>query len=356
MHRMRKMNITCCVAAFFVVTSAARADVFHMGAGLTSVEFVTVGNPGNAPDTRYKGISVGSVDHVYQIGKYEITAGQYTDFLNAVAKDDPNGLYDQKMSEFYEHEWGANILQSGSSPNFTYSVASDWANRPVNYVSYWDAVRFCNWLHNGQPSGPQGPGTTEGGAYHDVGNEPLYGRNLGARFFVPTEDEWYKAAYHNKSAGLAATYFDCPTGSNTPPVNTLPDSGNHANFFDTLGTGNFNYTIGRLYYRTEVGAFANSASPYGTFDQGGNVEEWNEMASGISLGSLVILRGGSFLDGSEGQQASLRFEEGAIPFGFAAAGFRIAAAVPEPSTLVLGSLTSLGVLVMLVRRRRLTAP
>ena len=60
---------------------------------------VTVGNPGNAPDTRYNAISVGSVGYAYQIGKYEVTAGQYTEFLNAVAKADPNGLYNTAMGD-----------------------------------------------------------------------------------------------------------------------------------------------------------------------------------------------------------------------------------------------------------------
>ena len=93
MLRRRRLFFNFLIA-FVVLTAFARADVSHMGPGLTSLEFVTVGNPGNAPDTRY-GISAGSVDHVYQIGKFEITAGQYTEFLNAVAKDDPNGLYNR---------------------------------------------------------------------------------------------------------------------------------------------------------------------------------------------------------------------------------------------------------------------
>src|SRR3990172_3000991 len=109
---------------------------------------------------------------------------------------------------------GANIQRMGSSPNYSYSVASDWANRPVNDVSFWDAARFANWLHNGQPIGEQGPGTTEDGAYHDVGDQSLFGRNPGAKFFIPTEDEWYKAAYHEQSAVPPASYFDFPTGTN----------------------------------------------------------------------------------------------------------------------------------------------
>src|SRR5262249_32093599 len=149
----------------------------------------------------------------------------------------------------------------------------------VNYVSFWNAARFANWLDNGQPTGAQGPGTTEGGAYHDVGNQALFGRNAGAKFFIPTEDEWYKAAYH-KNDGASNHYWDYPTASatDTVPINTLPDPGNHANFYDHSGTGNSDFSIGSPYFRTEVGVFQNSASPYGTFDQGGNVWELNETA------------------------------------------------------------------------------
>ena len=152
-----------------------------------------------------------------------------------MAKADPNGLYNTAMGDPGVARYGANIQRTGSSPNYSYSVAADWADRPVNFVSFWDAARFANWLHNGQPTGPQGPGTTEGGAYHDVGNQTLFGRNAGAKFFIPTEDEWYKAAYHDKTAGLAASYFDYPTGTNAAPGNDITettDPGNNANFYD----------------------------------------------------------------------------------------------------------------------------
>jgi sulfatase modifying factor 1 len=296
-----------------------------------TIDMVTVGNPGNAPDTRYNSISVGSVANAYQIGKYEVTAGQYSEFLNAVAKADPNGLYNTAMGG-PPNNYGTNIQRAGSSPNYSYSVAADWANRPVNFVSFWDAARFANWLDNGQPAGAQGPGTTEGGAYHDVGNQTLFGRNIGAKFFIPTENEWYKAAYHNKTAGLAASYFDYPTGSNTAPINTLPDPGNHANFNDSFGTGNNSYTIGPPYYRTNVGEFANSASPYGTFDQGGNVREWNETAVASSSRGE---RGGTFGLNSFLLHASTR--EDIAPTGEdELRGFRVATSIPEPSTGVLG--------------------
>src|SRR6185503_11673571 len=119
---------------------------------------------------------------------------------------------------------------------------------------------FANWLHNGQPTGAQGSGTTEGGAYHDVGNQTLFGRNAGARFFIPTEDEWYKAAYHDKNAGLAAIYFDYPTGADLAPGNNINETttpGNNTNY--SIST----YAIGSPYYRTIAGEFELSDSPYG---------------------------------------------------------------------------------------------
>jgi formylglycine-generating enzyme required for sulfatase activity len=130
---------------------------------------------------------------------------------------------------------------------------------------------------------------------------------------------------------LAATYFDYPTVSNTAPSNTLPDPGNHANFYDSFGTGNNNYTIGSPYYRTEAGVFLNSASPYGTFDQGGNVFEWNETKV---ISTSRGLRGGSFDGNSYYLKASNRYyiTPTLEDYGM---GFRVASTIPEPSTLLL---------------------
>jgi formylglycine-generating enzyme len=292
---------------------------------------------GYAADTRYNSISVGSVGYLYQIGKYEVTAGQYTEFLNAVAKADPNELYNPLMGDTSGNR-GANIQRSGSSPNYSYSVASDWADRPVNYVSFWDAARFANWLHNGQPTGAQGPGTTEDGAYLNVGNQATFARQPGAKFFIPTEDEWYKAAYHNKTAGLTASYFNFPTGANSVPGRDMSEAtnpGNNANYYIS------GELIGSPYDRTVAGEFELSDSPYGTFDQGGNVLEWNE----TSFSSSRLLRGGSFLDGSDKLHAFTR--NGNVPaFVYPTVGFRVASSIPEPSTLLLlcfGSLAMLSI-------------
>ena len=161
-------------AAVVASAVAAQADVFNMPGGLTSLQFATVGDPGNVADTMVmttdQTTGYGAVNYIYQIGKYEVTTAQYCQFLNAVAAADSYGLYSTNMANPastgpWYHGVGCGILRSGSSGSYTYSVVSGRENYPVNYVPWVSAIRFCNWLQNGQPTGLEGPGTTETGAY-----------------------------------------------------------------------------------------------------------------------------------------------------------------------------------------------
>jgi len=322
---------------------------------------VTVGNPGNAPDTRYNNISVGAVAYEYKIGMYEVTAGQYTAFLNAVAKADTYGLYNTEMdAEAHEDSghFGCNIKRTGSSGSYEYSVAPDYANRPVNYVSWGDSVRFANWLTNGQ-----GSGSTETGAYNLSGamtdaelmavvvptasQRATWSNGATSYFLLTSEDEWYKAAYHDKNAVLVATYFNYPTSSNSVPGNDMTEatnSGNNVNY----GVGPVHFPIDSdKYYTTVAGEFQNSDSPYGTFDQGGNVFEWNEV---VLAGSYHGARGGSFgnVSGPGYLHASDRVNGFPPTYEGPCVGFRVVV-VPEPATL---SLLALGGLALMRRRRR----
>lgn len=316
------MRITSSIAlvASLLVQSAHAATI--------AMNLVHVGNPGNAAD--YRGY--GSVGYGYSISKYEVTAGQYAIFLNSVAKSDPHGLYNPKM---WSDDYGCRIERLSSDGGYTYRVATDRANRPVNYVSFFDAMRFTNWLHNGQ-----GSGDTETGAY-TVGNGTNEVRSSNARYWIPSENEWYKAAYH-KNDGPSGNYFSYPTSSDSEPNNDLisPDPGNHANFYQS------GYTIGSPYWTTEVGEFENSASPYGTFDQGGNVFEWNETLINTSLRGL---RDGSF-GGLGYLYAGTRIVNRDLTPAFESggSGFRVAARIPEPGSLALGSA---GALTLIIRRR-----
>ena len=160
-------------------------------------DWATVGNAGNAADPLNSASvpGIGSVANDYRIAKHEVSNEQYAEFLNAVAATDSNALYNTFM--------GSNprggITQSGVSGSFTYSVRANMGNKPVNFVSFLDAMRFVNWLHNGQQTGAQDANTTESGVY-TINDGLSETRAVDARFFIPTENEWYKAAYHQLSA------------------------------------------------------------------------------------------------------------------------------------------------------------
>ena len=145
-------------AALAVAAVSARADVFNMGGGNTSLQWVNVTDPGNSADPA---TGYGAVSQTYRIGKYDVTAAQYCEYLNAVAKTDTYGLYNPSMA--IDASYGCGISRSGNPGSYTYSVTKN-GNFPVNYVSWGDAARFCNWLQNGQPNGAEGNGTTETGA------------------------------------------------------------------------------------------------------------------------------------------------------------------------------------------------
>jgi formylglycine-generating enzyme required for sulfatase activity len=139
-------------------------------AGSVNIASVVVSDPGNAPDPATQ---VGSVDHEFRMGQFDITIGQYTLFLNAVAQFDPHGLYNPKMATDL---MVAGIARMGSPGRFRYRVLppsglvqipeATAAHRPITYVSWFDAARFANWMTNGQPSGRQTVKTTENGAYN----------------------------------------------------------------------------------------------------------------------------------------------------------------------------------------------
>jgi sulfatase modifying factor 1 len=304
-----------------------------------TIDMVTVGDGGNvADDTGY-----GTVSESFQIGKYEMTIGQYADFLNAAAKSDPYSLFNTSMESDLTI---AGISRSGSTGSYIYSVigpsgfappgASSPGNRPITYVSWFDAARFANWMHNGQ-----GAGGTETGAYTlngaTSGDAPA--RNPGAKFYIPTEDEWYKAAYY-KGGSTNAGYWNFATQSDgTVMGNAIGSASNQANYRSTANalfsvTQSSNYSFSQNYL-TDVGAFTNSQSGYGTFDQSGNVYELNDL-TGV-VGSSRGVRGGTWSNSVANLSSSTVFSVDP-DFEDRLTGFRLAApvAVPEPSTWLMG--------------------
>jgi formylglycine-generating enzyme required for sulfatase activity len=336
-------KISIVMIGVLACTSAASAAV--------TFDTVIVGNPGNAADAT----GHGSVAYTYQIGKYEVTNSQYAEFLNAKAASDPLGLYSTNMSSSAV----GGITRSGSSASYTYAVKPGHGNQPVVFVSWFDSIRFANWMNNGR-----GAGDTESGAYTLLGGTPTPSnansitRNSGATIVLPSWDEWYKAAYHQPSGAggdidnywLYATRTNAQPNSDQPPGDPSIQS-NVANFYRDDGvangyndgyavTGHVEPLESNQNYLTDVGAYSGAGSYYGTFDQGGNVSEWTEY-SGASLGGSWFFNSVS-LQADSNTIAAPSNEAGAF-------GFRLAS-IPEPSGIAMIFLGAVG----LLRRKRPT--
>jgi formylglycine-generating enzyme len=202
-------------------------------------------------------------------------------------------------------------------------------------------------MNNGATNGA----STETGAYTLNGaSTGIITKNAGATWWIPSEDEWYKAAYY-KGGGTNAGYWLYPTQSDSAPGNNIGGAANQANYYagDYAVTQSSTYSD-TLNYLTDAGAFSNSDSAYDTFDQGGNVWEWNDAVIGSSRG----LRGGSWYNGGDFfLQSSGRFD---VDHAFEGGdvGFRVASvpslSIPEPSTYAL-LLLGAGALYLWKRRR-----
>ena len=317
-----------------------------LGSAASAVTIATVpaGSPGNAPDPA-TGSLYGAVSYNYRIGTYDVTNAQYVEFLNAKASAaDPFGLWNTQMAP--GNLEGA-ISRSGSGP-YSYAVSPALANKPVA-ATWFDAVRFVNWLTNGQ-----GNGDTEAGTYvitnwnnnfgtvqvPDVTTRMNWANTNALHWLMPSESEWYKAAYYN---ALKGTYYTYPFQSNSLPAALHPPGNANSGNFDEINFANGSYF-------TDVGAYPQSVSPFGLFDMGGNIGQWTDA---LDVSGLPIWRGGDF-GRYAGPGASLSAAVSRFllsPVGFN--GFRVASvgSVPEPGSIVLASLGVVGLLIFSKRLR-----
>jgi hypothetical protein len=292
--------ISAGIAGSVLVTTLAvpaKADSFGGGVNQFTIDFVTIGDPGNPPDANPN--PAGAVPYTYRIGKYEL----------------PEDAIDK-----------ANALG-----NLGITIDSRGPNKPATSITWYEAAQFVNWLNTSTGHSPAYKFDVGGNfqlwipadAGYDATN--LY-RNKLAKYFLPSLNEWHKAAYYDP---VAAHYWDYPTGNDSTPdgIDFPGDPDFDAVFFD----GAFNPGPNDV---ANVGLF----SPYGTAGQGGNVDEWDETA--FDRVNNVASEGRATLGGSWATADSdlLASQTGiGIPPSSEAnsIGFRIGSLVPEPSSVLL---------------------
>lgn len=290
-----------------------------------SIAWVTVGDLRNAVDTDPSGL--GSVATSFRIMTYEFTNQQYADVLNAVAKTDRYALYNASMGT----DARGGITRSGVDGSYVYAVKPNMGDKPVNYVSWFDAARVANWYTNGatSTSGTETGAYTLGGATSGTapsGAAPAV--NAGATYHLPTADQWYKAAYY-KGGSINAGYWDYATQSNTAPTPVTAGAtgkgaaGGAGNYATWNATASWNLQAGNL---TTVGT-SGGPSAYGAFDMSGNVSEWNDQNG--TAGAQRGVRGGCWAHGASPLSAADGYVD--VPSTENSfRGFRLASAVPAP--------------------------
>ena len=251
-------------------------------------EWVPVELPGNSPD---KKTGLGSVATVFEIMRHEVTSGQYVEFLRAVAsQEDPHGLWVRAMGDHVITDLGQGgirmdvpqcIYRDGMPGNWSYRVAEGWENRPVIFVTCFSAMRYANWMHNGRGQAGTPQGQTESGAY-DMSKRGEVTREIGAGVWIPSDDEWYKAAYFQPEAagGPPGDYWRFPMSSMERPEKA--DAGSELTRAAVFSRG-----FGGI---LPVGSYPKAKSPWGAQDMGGNVWEWTDTKFN---GSKRVMRGGA---------------------------------------------------------------
>ena len=350
----RNLGVVQRLAAAMLVAVLAGRPV----AAQVTFDWASVGNPGNAPDTLVmtKGAvpdsttGYGSVGYTYQISKYDVTNAQYVQFLNAVDPAGSNTLrvYNTKMSDASANPAGLAYtggidrnLAAGSGAK--YSTKAGQENAPAIWINWTSGARFVNWLANGQ-----GSGSTESGVYdmavftgNSFATPPA--RANGATVFLPSEDEYYKAAYYDPTKSGTGGYWQYGTQSDTAPSSVAPaGTSNSAN----IGAGTDGQSAGTLAstmattgatintsvnYLTSVGAYTAATSYYGLYDLDGLVYNWTEGTRTSFGNQLPIYRGGSWRYNEGASGAAYRnVYSGAGATSYAWYGFRVAGLPSAP--------------------------
>ena len=277
--------------ASMAAPSFAGTITFGSGGNTFAMEFVTIGNPGNAADTdpsaRPVSTTLGRVDRTYDIGKFEVS---------------------RAMVDAYNLNSGVVAITLSDMT----SSGGNGANRPATGITWNEAARFVNWLNtstggvvaynyaDGNIATALTPWTSADTLDYDPSN-PY--RSIRAKYVLPSYNEWYKAAYYDPNKTGGAGYWDYATGSDSAPTAVTGGT--------TAGTAVYDQTSAQG--PADVTG-AGGLSPYDVMGLNGNAREWEESSFDVTLvnyntsGSSSRGRRGGGWDSSSSSGLSLRTE------------------------------------------------
>jgi formylglycine-generating enzyme required for sulfatase activity len=281
--------------ALLAPLSQTFADVFGSGTNAFTLEFNSIGDAGNAAG----GSGYGSV------------------------------IYDYRMSTA---EVSESVLQHAVNAGLTGVTGGAWTGeQPAAFIDWFEAAAFVNFLNTDRGFTRAYDLSWDGNNWSmnlwtsaeawQMGGENLY-RNKDAFYFLPSENEWYKAAYY-QGGGTNAGYWNYPTQENTAPA--------------AVASGILAGTAVYDGQSAPAGVFANGGlSAYGIRGMGGNAAEWTESAwDGLNNSSNEdrTVRGGDWFGAADQLGSSYR-DINAPLYESDFIGLRVAS-VPEPSTVAL---------------------
>jgi sulfatase modifying factor 1 len=262
------------------------AVLLALAGAMQAAEYVTVDNPGNPADS---GTGYGAVNYAYQISKTEVSVAEYQ------ASGAGNGN---------ENYWNDGIRTLGSAA-------------PATYVCWYEAAQYCNWLTTGDIFSGAYQLDSEGFVTNVMTRAQILADG-GLFYVLPTEDEWYKAAFYNGSG-----YSLYANGTDTVPGTSDARYANTGPWVAGSGTTEQNNN---------------------TYDMMGNVWEWTESAWDGTLNDMsenIVIRGGAYDSNGTPLSSSARYWEDPL-IADANVGFRVVA-IPEPATTALLGMGSLGI-------------
>lgn len=346
MHAVRSPTPSVVLLAVTIVAASHVSTTASAAPGADGFDWATIGAVGNAA---YAGPGPnsgrGRVNYQYKISKLEITTSQWLEFTNTFSTQ-TDAYNFTKLGPLY---WGATFDPTYIGPGVRYRLRQGDPNagmRPVGGISWRDAARYCNWLHNGKSSSlasltTGAYDTTTFGGNRTTGYSDAATHLPGAKYWIPTLDEWMKAAYYDpdRFGKGGGGWWDFTNRSNQNGVPGLPGVGTTSAGLQLPNRGEWTIALG---------AYSASTSPWGLLDTSGGAAEWTEEWAGRVDRATLGAAAGDIL-----QRESTSTTEGLVfdpEEATTIIGLRIASAVPAPSTIV-----ALGFMLYPRRKRRFSS-